>query len=170
MDIGNHELKFGLQYDQRVDRQYAYGPQRFWSLMRQTTNFHIRELDIDNPYVLAGSDLDTIKYPRKYDGLSQRTFDINLRKKLGLPVDGIDFIDIDSYDFSTNTINYYDANGVMHTVSSEGNLFSVDMFSPDELWNDGISSYVYYQGYDYKGNKLKGRPSLTSKPSRSPYR
>jgi len=160
MDIGNHELKFGLQYDQRVDRQYAYAPQQFWTLMRQLTNFHIRELDIDNPYVVSGPDLDTIKYPRKYDGLSQRTFDINLRNKLGLPTDGLDFIDIDSYDFNTNSINYYDDKGVRHTISTDGNLFSVDMFSPDELWNDGIGSYVYYQGYDHKGNKLKNKPSF----------
>jgi outer membrane receptor protein involved in Fe transport len=160
MDIKNHELKFGLQYDQRIDRAYAYAPQNFWGLMRQLTNFHIRELDIDNPYVVTGTDLDTIKYNRKYDGLSQRTFDINLRKKLGLPVDGIDFIDIDSYDFNTGTVNYYDKDGNMNTISTEGDLFSVDMFSPDELWNDGISSYVYYQGYDYKGNKLKDKPSF----------
>ncbi len=39
-------------------------------------------------------------------------------------------------------------------------LFSVDMFSPDELLNDGISSYVGYNGFDYKGNKLKSQPSF----------
>ena len=160
MDIGNHELKFGFQYDQRSDAQYGYAPQGFWGLMRSITNFHIKELDISNPIVIQGSNLDTIKYYRKYDQISQRTFDINLRKKLGLPVDGLDYIDIDSYDFNKNSINYYDKNGVMHTVNYGKELFSVDMFSPDELWNDGISSYVGYNGYDYKGNKLKSQPSF----------
>lgn len=160
MDIGNHEFKFGFQYDQRVDRGYGYAPGRFWSLMRGITNFHIRELDIENPFVVEGSNLDTIKYYRKYDEISQRTFDFNLRKKLGLATDGLDFIDIDSYDFNTNSINYYDKDGVRHTINYGEQLFSVDMFSADELLNDGISSYVGYYGYDYKGNKLDYKPSF----------
>jgi outer membrane receptor for ferrienterochelin and colicin len=160
MDIGNHELKFGLQYDQRIDRSYAYNPGAFWTLMRGLTNFHILELDIDHPFVVPGSDLDTIKYYRKYDPITQRTFDINLRKKLGLPVDGTDFIDIDSYDFNTNSINYFDKDGNMKTINYGQNLFSVDMFSADELLNDGISPYAAYSGYDYKGNKLKQKPSF----------
>jgi len=159
-DFGNHELKFGIQYDQRIDRFFAYAPQRFWTLMRQLTNFHIRELDIENPFVVPGSDLDTVKYYRNYDPITQRTFDINLRKKLGLPVDGVDFINIDSYDYNTHSINYYDKNGKLHTINYGENLFSIDMFSADELWNDGISSYTNYSGYDYKGNKLETRPSF----------
>jgi len=160
MDIGNHEFKFGFQYDQRSDRFYGYAPGRFWTLMRSITNFHITELDIENPFVIEGSNLDTIKYYRKYDEISQRTFDYNLRQKLGLPTDGLDFIDIDSYDFNTNSINYYDKNGILHTTSIGQELFSVDMFSPDELLNDGISSYVGYNGFDYKGNKLTEQPSF----------
>jgi hypothetical protein len=160
MDIGNHELKFGFQYDQRQDAGYGYSPVGLWNLMRDNTNFHIMELDLDHPVVLEGSDLDTIKYYRKYDQLSQRTFDYNLRQKLGLATNGVDFIDIDSYDFNTNSINYYDKEGVLHTVNYGKELFSIDMFSPDELLNDGISSYVAYQGYDYKGNKLTTKPSF----------
>jgi outer membrane receptor protein involved in Fe transport len=160
MDIGDHEFKFGFQYDQRSDRGYGYAPVNFWGLMRSITNFHISELDIENPMVVEGSNLDTIKYYRKYDALSQRTFDFNLRQKLGLPTDGLDFIDIDSYDFNNNSINYYDKNGVMHTVYHGAQLFSVDMFSADELLNDGIASYVGYNGYDYKGNKLTVKPSF----------
>jgi len=160
MDIGNHELKFGVQYDQRVDRSYGYAPTALWQLMRQLTNFHIGELDINNGYTVEGVQFDTIKYPRKYDGSSQRYFDQQLRGKLGLNPEGIDFIDIDSYDYNTHSINYYDENGQLHTMNYGENLFSIDMFSPDELMNDGISSYVGYRGYDYKGNKLKSRPSF----------
>ena len=160
MDIGSHEFKFGFQYDQRSDRFYGYDSRRFWELMRGITNFHILELDIDHPFVVEGSNLDTIKYYRRYDEISQRTFDFNLRQKLGLQTDGLDFIDIDSYDFNTNSINYYDKSGNMHTVSYGEELFSVDMFSADELLNDGISSYVGYNGFDYKGNKLKSKPSF----------
>ena len=160
MDVGNHEVRFGFQYDQRIDRAVGYAPVGLWTLMRQLTNFHIRELDIDNPYVVPGTDLDTILYPRKFDGNVQRTFDINLRDKLGLPTNGKDFIDIFSYDYNTGSINYYDVNGELHTLSTEGNLFTLDMFSADELLNDGISSYVGYYGFDYQGNKLKSKPAF----------
>lgn len=160
MDIGNHELKFGIQYDQRSDASYGYAPVGFWGLMRGLANFHIGELDINNPFVVTGSDYDTIKYYRKYDQQSQRTFDYNLRQKLGLPTDGLDFIDIDSYDYNTHSINIYDKDGNLKTVNYGQNLFTVDLFSADELWNDGIGSYVAYRGYDYKGNKLKGKPSF----------
>ncbi len=164
MDVGDHEFKFGFQYDQRSDRGYGYSPAAFWTLMRSITNFHITELDIENPVVIEGTNLDTIKYYRKYDELSQRTFDYNLRQRLGLPTDGIDFIDIDSYDFNTNSINYYDKNGVMHTKYYGEELFSVDLFSADELLNDRPSgergSYVNYYGYDYKGNKMTTQSSF----------
>ncbi len=160
LDLGNHELKFGIQYDQRKNSRFAYAPQRFWTLMRGLANFHITERDIDNPYIVPGSNYDTIKYYRKYDAITQKTFDINLRQKLGLPTDGVDFIDIDSWDFNNKTINYYDKYNVLHTINVGQDLFSVDMFSPDELFNDGINQYVAYNGYDYKGNKLKNKPSF----------
>jgi outer membrane receptor protein involved in Fe transport len=164
MDVGDHEFKFGFQYDQRSDRGYGYAPAAFWTLMRSITNFHITELDIENPVVIEGTNLDTIKYYRKYDELSQRTFDFNLRQRLGLPTDGTDFIDIDSYDFNTNSINYYDRNGVMYTKYYEGELFSVDLFSADELLYDRPSgdrgAYINYYGYDYKGNKMTTQASF----------
>lgn len=165
MDIGNHELKFGFQYDQRVDRGYGVAPAGLWTLMgykmgQGLANIQLNSLDISNPFVVPGSDLDTIKYYRKYDAESQTTFDKNLRIKLGLPVEGLDWIDIQSYDFNNNSINYYDKNGERHTIYVGEKLFSLDMFSPDELLNDGISSYVAYNGYDYTGKKLTKQPSF----------
>ena len=61
---------------------------------------------------------------------AQSTFDANLRSKLGLARNGTDYINVDAIDPS---------------------LLSVDMFAPDELFNNG-SSFVNYYGYDYAGN------------------
>ncbi|MDP1340745.1 hypothetical protein, partial [Klebsiella variicola] len=67
----------------------SYAPTRLWSLMRGLTNFHIMEIDTDNPFLISYDGIvDTVMYYRRYDELSQRTFDKNLRTKLGLPLDG----------------------------------------------------------------------------------
>ncbi len=160
-DIGNHALQFGFIYEQRVDRYYTYAPNALWELMRGLTNSHIEQLDVANPNLvyLDNVFMDTIYYDRKYDQASQRNFDINLRQQLGLPTDGTDWIDVDSYDINTYTINYYDANGKLFTKSLD-KAISVDMFSPDELFNNG-SFLANYSGYSYTGEKMK----LSESPS-----
>ncbi len=159
MTIGNHEIKLGFQYEQRNNRGYGISGYRMWYLMRNLANFHIQQLDIANPEVVSYDGfVDTIRYYRKYDETTQYQFDKNLREALGLNVDGLDWINIDSYDFNDNTIQYYDKDGVMHTATlADG--FDISMFAPDELTQDG-NSYVSYYGYDYQGNKLKGQPAF----------
>ena len=46
----------------------------------------------------------------------------------------------------------------MHTATLQDG-FDISMFTPDELTQDG-NSYVSYYGYDYKGNKIKGQPTI----------
>jgi outer membrane receptor protein involved in Fe transport len=140
-DIGNHELQFGIQYEQRKESSYAYNPAGLWTLMRGITNRHIEQLDYSNPILIedaTGIFQDTIEYNRLYDANTQAYFDKQLREKLGLSVDGLDWIDLDSYDPTT---------------------FSVDMFSADELLNSG-NPYVSYYGYDPYGNKLTEKPAF----------
>jgi outer membrane receptor protein involved in Fe transport len=102
------------------------------------------QLDKNNPiplyYDLNGEPIfgGVVDYPRLYDGASQALFDYNLRNELGLPTNGTDWIDLNSYAPST---------------------FSINMFSPDELLNNG-SSFVSYYGYDYTGEKLSSQPTL----------
>ena len=164
-DLGNHEIQLGLQYQQRTARAVNYtvngGAVSLWSLMTGLANFHLSQLDKSNPQLVYrdGVFMDTINYFKKYDQPSQRNFDINLRKKLGLPVDGTDLIDINSYDFDNNTINYYDKNMKLHKATSSSPIFSIDMFSADELLNNG-NNLVSYYGYDYAGNKMSGQPAF----------
>lgn len=140
-DVGNHAFQFGLQYEQRISSAYSINPAGLWTLMRGLVNRHIEQLDLANPipvYDANGIFQDTINYNRLYDGNTQSFFDKNLRAKLGLKENGLDWIDLDNYDPS---------------------MFSVDMFSADELLNNG-NSYVSYYGYDHTGNKLSGKPSF----------
>ena len=160
-DLGNHEIQIGLQYQQRTSRAVSYNGVSLWPLMRGLTNFQLAQLDKSNPQLVYrdGVFMDTINYFRKYDQSSQRNFDINLRKKLGLPVDGTDLIDIDSYDFANNTINFYDKNMKLHTTTANTPIFSLDMLSADELLNNG-GNLVSYYGYDYTGSKTSGQPAF----------
>lgn len=142
-DIGNHAIKFGFQYEQRIDRSYGIAPRGLWTIMRQYANWHIRELDLNNPipvYDVHGVFQDTINYNRLLDTASQSYFDYNLRAELDLPINGLDWIDIDNLDPTT---------------------FSIDMFSADELLRSGNNAIVSYYGYDHTGKMLDERPSLT---------
>lgn len=161
MDLGNHEIKFGFQYEQRMDRSYGYGPSGLWNLMRGNTNWQIRELDLDNPMPVYrdGVFMDTIEYARRYDPNVQFWFDKELRKKLGLPLDGLDYIQIDSYDYNNHSITYFDAANIPHTITLDSDLFDINMFSPDELLNDG-NFYVFYRGYDHTGKKISSNPTF----------
>jgi hypothetical protein len=160
-DLGHHEVQLGFQYQQRKASSYSVDGADMWSLMKLETNSHISELDLSSPQLVYrdGVFMDTINYFRRYSATLQKNFDINLRKKLGLPVDGTDYIDINSYNFDAGTINYYDKNQKLHTVKIGDNLLNINMFSPDELFQGG-SSLVGYSGYDYTGKKLTHQPTL----------
>ncbi len=151
-----HNIQFGLGYDQRTSRGYSLAAGGLWTLMRLLTNRHIQNLDLNDPRfwvdgvdqtqgVLNGtvpfSPFDTIKYNRLYVASDQARFDKELRKKLygeGADVSYRQLIDIDRYDPKT---------------------FSLEMFSPDDLFNRG-NDYVSYFGYDYLGKKVKSQPSF----------
>ena len=157
MTVGNgessHEVKLGFQYEQRNQSYMGYNTvYDYWGLMRGLVNSHIQELDMAHPYAVSYDGfVDTVRYHRYYDGDHQYVFDVNLRKAMGLDVNGTDYILIDSYDFDNNTIQYYDENGNRHTTTVQGGL-DISMFSPDELTRDG-KLYVTYYGYSYDGVK-----------------
>jgi outer membrane receptor protein involved in Fe transport len=133
-DIKSHELSFGFEFEERKDYYWGIGPMGLWGLMRQQSNKHILERDLANPHPVFDANgvyQDTVNYDRLFIAEEQSDFDRNLRNTLGLDPNGLDFLDIDSYDPST---------------------YSLELFSADELLNNG-SSLVYYYGYDIYGNK-----------------
>ncbi len=158
----SHDIKLGFQFEMQNNSSMSYSS-NYWTLMRDMTNFHIRELDLAHPYATSYDGfVDTVRYHRLYDATSQYVFDARLRKAMHLPVDGKEFILIDTYDFDDNSISYYDENGVLHTDGKVDGGLDLSMFSADELTRDG-SFYVYYYGYTYDGDRKYGfteRPSL----------
>lgn len=149
-NASGHKLQFGVQYEQSIARGYGLGATNLWRLMYQYANSHISELDKSNPilsYDANGVFQDTIRYNRLVNTAKQSHFDKAFRDKLiaqgatdvyGNKVTETTFIDINSYKPSD---------------------FTLDMFSADELLNNG-SSIVQYYGYDHLGNKMRGKPSV----------
>jgi len=141
-DIGGHSLKFGFEFDQRIDRNYTMNPFAggigLWGLARSLTNQHILDLDLSNPLIeidpATGIPLgDTVRYNRLIAN-NQSVFDRKLRASLG--AGDREFIKIDALN---------------------PNQLDLSFFSATELLNEG-NSYVNYFGYDYLGNKLENTP------------
>jgi outer membrane receptor protein involved in Fe transport len=133
-DIKDHAIKFGIEYEQRIERSYGISPQALWGLARQLTNKHITTLDTDAEDAILVKDENgnfqgIVNYNRRIVASEQAEFDKNLRAALG--VSPTEFIDIDALDPST---------------------FAVNMFSADELLNNG-SRLVGYTGYTFDGIK-----------------
>jgi hypothetical protein len=156
--IGDHSISLGFEFEQRVDRGWGSGdngPLGIWQIARQLANFHIEELDLNSGVISDSGSYKAITYERlntgwanthndQYGGQinndNQSFFDYNLRKNLKLDAGGNDYLDIDNYD---------------------PNIFSFDMFSPDELLNSG-NSFVSYYGYDHTGKKVKGTTDINN--------
>ncbi len=142
MALKNHELKFGYDFEKLTYRGYGIGPVSLWTLMRNEANYHISELDKDNYIIWNDGENFWVDYNRLVSLSDQTVFDRNLRQSLGLNPDGDDWLDIDSYDPST---------------------FSVDMFSAEELLlgtSSGVSPLVSYYGYDYTGKINKKKTTI----------
>ena len=155
-DIGDHEISFGFEYEQRKDSYWGMYADYSWDIMRLLANKHILELDsvpiykyVDavtgeyhestiDPYNIGGNYTfqDTIFYNRLFVEEEYGHFGQAIRDGLG--VGSADYVDIDYLDPET---------------------FSVDMFSADELLNEG-NPLVLYNGYDARGNVINSEVSL----------
>ncbi|MCX7606589.1 MAG: carboxypeptidase regulatory-like domain-containing protein [Bacteroidia bacterium] len=131
-ELGRHNFKVGFEFDQRYARFYQVfltGSNGLWNLMRLYANRHLSELDLNNP-IISG---DTIRYLPLYQADQQSYFDKKMREKLGLPVDGRDFIDPDAMDPS---------------------FFNLRMFDINDLFAGGNPA-VFYQGYTPWGERAR---------------
>ncbi len=156
-DLGNHAIEFGVQFEQQTNRLISYSPVALWSYMRLWANSHVSQLDVANPQILIEDQFDATDVFPVYgnpDGVmdtivqygyinnmqEQFYFDYNLRSKLGLPVDG---------------------NDQLQTDALPPDFYSLDMFSPDELLNNGFgTALVDYYGFDHTGEKYGSNPSF----------
>jgi hypothetical protein len=149
-DVGNHEISFGFEREERKDMYWGASTTSLWTLARLLTNKHISDRNLSNPhpvYDLNGVYQDTVNYDRLFVESDQSVFDFNLRESLiesgytdvyGQNVDSVTWIDVDNLDPDQLSLNFFSAN---------------------ELLNNG-SSYVYYYGFDAFGNPVSGVPTL----------
>ncbi|MEN2992856.1 MAG: TonB-dependent receptor [Bacteroidia bacterium] len=112
VELGRHNLKVGFEFDQRYARYYEVtltGSNGLWNLMRLYANRHLSEIDRNNP-IYSG---DTVRYRPLYQASQQSYFDRRMREKLGLPVDGTDFISPDAMDPSFFDLKMFDINDLL---------------------------------------------------------
>lgn len=143
MNLSNHELKFGYDFEKLTYRGYGLAPVTLWTLMRNETNSHITELDKDHPIITDNGENFYVDYNRLNSIDDQTVFDRNLRTSLGLDPNGDDWIDIDNLD---------------------PNVFNVNMFSAEELLlgtSSGSSPLVSYYGYDYTGKINRKKTTIS---------
>ena len=140
-----HDVQFGFMFEQSNRSYYSLNATALWNLMPQLLNRQYIKLDTDNPilsYDEKGVFLDTVNYNWIVDPNQQTQFDKNLRAI----VDG-------SNGYTLQNAQFIDVNSV------DPDKLSLDMFSANDLWNNG-NSYVNYAGYDYLGNRTRGRSSI----------
>lgn len=144
-DIKNHNIVIGLEYEQRTDRGYTVLPKGLWTLMRQLGNQNITGFDESSAVVtngdFGGIATVTTDYTRaqfdntkNVDGDYADGFYENVRRLLGM--------------------NMYDT---VQTDVIDPSMYSLDLFTPDQLIDNGMVSYY---GYDYLGNKQSNSYSL----------
>ena len=138
-DIGDHAIQAGFEYEQRKDAAFSLSPTGLWTIGRQLVNSHINNLDTTDISIDQFQGATFVNFGRLI-GDNQFQFDYKLRESLGLDPNGNDYINIDALD---------------------PEQFNLDMFSADELINNGgTGQLVSYFGYDPYGNKVKERSSL----------
>jgi hypothetical protein len=135
-DKGRHSIQFGFIYEQQTLRDWSVAPRGLWRAADLLVNNHIKGINPDvvlrdttifNP--LTGSLEKLPVYQTLLQIGGQDKFYKSIREKLGVGVN-----------------QYVNINGI------DPELLTLDLFSPEELTNEGL---LNYQGYDYLGNKTK---------------
>jgi len=145
-----HDLQFGMNFEQRFIRSYGVAGSGLWNLMRLLSNTQFSGLDSSTAtgtFDQNGVFQDTVRFSRLIVDTAQSTFDRNFRSKL------IGMGALDQYGKKVDQQTFLDPN--MYDPS----MFSLNMFSADELLNNG-NAYVGYNGYDYLGNRVTGKPGV----------
>lgn len=143
VDILDHSIMIGFEYEQRIERAYSLNPRSLWTIARLRANSHIGERDLGSPHIEYPG--PTITYdrlntaPGDYTGDDAQAFiDYNLRKAIGIDPDGVEFLDVNAID---------------------PQLYRIQYFSADELYNSG-NSLVSYYGFDPYGNRVGSNPTF----------
>lgn len=145
-----HDLQFGFTYEQQFRRSYNLAANNLWILMRQLVNTHIGGPDSSRAIITRDANgvfQDTVWFKDRVDFNSQGNFDRNLRNKL---------IQMGARDANGRPITQETR---LNPNAYDPSMYSLDMFTADELLNNG-NSYVSYFGYDHLGNRVRGKQGI----------
>ncbi len=152
-DRNKHAIEFGFEYEQRIDRQYYLYPEGLWDVMFDRIGSFGRDIvrDLDNPTLLIDGEETALE---DYDG-SQQVFSTNDTITYDLIRSGEQsFFDKSFRDkFGHGNLDFVD----VYSITPD--QYSLDMFSPDELFNDGNEQVSYY-GFNYLGEKATDAPGF----------
>ena len=140
--IKDHSIKIGFEYEQRDDKFYSVAPQGLWGVGRRLVNTQIAQRSFEQgtiDSIVFNNGFNQYILQQAYNPTVHNTFDKKLRESLGMDETGLNWIDFDSYG---------------------SDVWTIDMFSADNLLVDGGGQFVTYFGYDHTGKKLSGNPSL----------
>jgi hypothetical protein len=145
-----HDLQFGFTYEQQFRRSYGIAANNLWILMRQLVNTHIGGPDSSRAIITRDANgvfQDTVWFKDRVDFNSQGNFDRKLRNKL---------IEMGARDANGRLITQETR---LNPNAYDPSMYSLDMFTADELLNNG-NSYVSYFGYDHLGNRVRGKQGI----------
>lgn len=141
--IKDHAIQIGFEYEQRDDKSYTVSPVGLWTLGRRLVNAQIAQRSfVDGTFIefpgAGGGGISQFLLQQAYNPNEQSQFDKNLRESLGLAVNGLEWIDFDSFG---------------------PDVWNISMFTPDEIYT-GARGALSNFGYDHTGKKISGDPSL----------
>ena len=133
-DKGRHNIQVGFIYEQRETRSWGINPNALWTIARLQANNHIK--GVDTTKVIGSfkgilTPFDYEKFQTKIEEDNDLLFYKKIREATGQSRN--DYVNVDGLDPSKLNLN---------------------MFAASELTDQGILDYF---GYDYLGNKLKGK-------------
>ncbi len=159
-DRNKHAIEFGFEYEQRIDRSYTLLSEGIWDRMRAKISrpgFGIeRDRTLDGTFLLIdGNKIPLADYDPDVHGVfsifdtitsnyvrtsEQSYFDREFRARFGLEdINTNPWVDTDAYSPDELTL---------------------DLFSADDLLDNGSNALVAYRGYDHLGNKLSSQPAF----------
>lgn len=133
--FNNHQINVGFELEKREQRAYMITPIDIWNTMRQLANNKNSELDVENPMLTTSNGVftDTVNYNYQYQNseVGKGYFE-NVRDLMGLDYNA--FFDSDFYG---------------------PEIYSLDLFSADELLQEGNGVVQQAYGYDVNGNRIQ---------------
>lgn len=167
MNLTNHELKFGFEFEKMITRSYQVSPFGIWTLMRNVANLHNEEIDLTHPVYLDAKMPSWYNEEQRQNFINEHSIDFN-------GYDGDIYVwfdralgDIPENGFAQNIRNklgmdmrrWVDVDDI--TPAEYNELGGLSLFSPEELVvGTGHGGIVSYMGYDGLGKKYRGGASI----------